>query len=241
LATTVGALFNPLGNAVGQVIPPFVVVTAATDDDGDDGDRSSAIDPSDVTQSMQYLLVGEAVALGLAFAFMLCVFQSHPPTPPSKSTQDRLKLRDEAQGQHQQQQHQAAMVAGSAYEGLVALSAEGVGNNGSSNSNRDAMASTEKPSDVLNRLGKDFALLLQNRNFNLLLFAFTVGLAIFNAMLTCINQWLSPYGYTNDQAGLAGGVLIMAGLVGAGITAVAVDTYHCYREVLKGSFVVSFW
>lgn len=232
LATTVGALFNPLGNAVGQVIPPFVVVTGAYDDDGDDGDRSSAIDPSDVTQSMQYLLVGEAVALGLAFAFMVCVFQSHPPTPPSKSTQDRLKLKDEAQGQQQQQE--AAMVAGSAYEGLVALSADsGVGN-------RDAMASTEKPSDVLNRLGKDFTVLLQNRNFNLLLFAFTVGLAIFNALLTCINQWLSPYGYTNDQAGLAGGVLIMAGLVGAGITAVAVDTYHCYREVLKGSFVVGF-
>ena len=31
LATTVGSLFNPLGNAVGQVVPPMVVVT--TDDD----------------------------------------------------------------------------------------------------------------------------------------------------------------------------------------------------------------
>lgn len=36
-----------------------------------------------------------------------------------------------------------------------------------------------------------------------------------------INQFLAPYGFTNDQAGLAGGMLILAGLVGAAITGVS--------------------
>jgi hypothetical protein len=231
----VGALFNPLGNAVGQVIPPFVVTAAAaTDDDG-----SGSIDPSDVTSGMQVLLVGEAVALGAAFAFMACVFKSHPPSPPSRSTQDRLNKLHAARAARSlaARENGSEVRAGKlegAYAGLAAWSTGGDGGDGG-----DSGADSEAPGVVLTRLGRDFGLLLQNRNFNLLLFAFTVGLAVFNALLTCLNQWLRPYGYSNDEAGLAGGVLILAGLVGAGVAAVAVDAYHCYREVLKGAFVVN--
>ena len=48
---------------------------------------------------------------------------------------------------------------------------------------------------------------------------------------------------SNDEAGLLGGVLILAGLVGAAVCAVVLDTYHNYRTVLKvrPSTVYSVW
>jgi len=87
LAVTVGALFNPLGNAVGQVVPPFVVVV----DGGSDDDAAGPINPADVAAPMQRLQAGVAAFLLVSFLWTMCVFKSHPPTPPSKSTADRIR------------------------------------------------------------------------------------------------------------------------------------------------------
>ena len=93
---------------------------------------------------------------------------------------------------------------------------------------------------VVAQLLRDFRRLLADRNFLLLLVSFSIGLAVFNALLTVVAQWLSPYGFSNDQAGVAGGILILLGLVGAAGTAVILDTYHAYRTVLKAAFLCAF-
>jgi len=212
LATTVGALFNPLGNALGQVIPPFVVVVAASSSGGDDDD----IRPSEVTAGMQRLLVGQALALGLSFLWTFSCFCSHPPSPPSASAEQRLKATADAKAARR-------------------ITKDG----GGGDRDDDGGGGGEDPAQVVAALLAQFRELVRDKNFLLLLGAFSFGLAVFNALLTVINQWLKPYGFSADQAGLAGGVLILAGLVGAAISAVLMDTYHCYKEVLKAAFTMA--
>ena len=94
LATTICALFNPLGNAVGQVVPPFVVTAAPSDDAL--ADDLGGLRAGEVAPDMQRLLVGTAAVLGLVFLWNLTVFRSHPPSPPSQSTFDRLQAAEAA-------------------------------------------------------------------------------------------------------------------------------------------------
>jgi FLVCR family MFS transporter 7 len=60
--------------------------------------------------------------------------------------------------------------------------------------------------------------LLRNKHYLILLLAFSVGLGMFNALITLLYQLVEPRGYSNDQAGYFGAVLISAGLVGAAFT-----------------------
>jgi cyanate permease len=53
------------------------------------------------------------------------------------------------------------------------------------------------------------------RDFILLLIIFFVGLGIFNAVTTWIEEIISPRGFTSDQAGIVGGLMIVGGILGA--------------------------
>lgn len=55
----------------------------------------------------------------------------------------------------------------------------------------------------------------KNRNFLLLLAIFFVGLGAFNAVTTWIEDLLKPRGFTITQAGVAGGMMIIGGIIGA--------------------------
>lgn len=57
--------------------------------------------------------------------------------------------------------------------------------------------------------------MLRQRDFLLLLGIFFVGLGAFNALTTWIEQALSPRGFSATQAGDAGGIMILAGILGA--------------------------
>jgi cyanate permease len=57
--------------------------------------------------------------------------------------------------------------------------------------------------------------MLRNRNFLLLLVLFLIGLGLFNAVTTWIEDIVRPRGFTIDQAGLAGGMMVVGGIVGA--------------------------
>lgn len=63
------------------------------------------------------------------------------------------------------------------------------------------------------------------RDFNLLLFIFFIGLGIFNSVTTWIEAILEPRGFTAVEAGTAGGVMIMAGIMGAFIMPVLSDFF----------------
>ena len=59
-------------------------------------------------------------------------------------------------------------------------------------------------------------------------------------MYNLINQLVAPQGYSNDDAGTFGMVLIICGLIGAGIIGFVLERTRAYRTVLKIGFVVNF-
>jgi cyanate permease len=56
---------------------------------------------------------------------------------------------------------------------------------------------------------------LRNRNFLLLMLIFFIGLGVFNSVTTWIEDIVRPRGFTITQAGLAGGLMIAGGILGA--------------------------
>jgi len=56
---------------------------------------------------------------------------------------------------------------------------------------------------------------LRNGNFWLLMVIFFVGLGAFNGVTTWIENIVKPRGFTGAQAGIAGGLMIVGGIVGA--------------------------
>lgn len=55
----------------------------------------------------------------------------------------------------------------------------------------------------------------RNRGFILLLVLFFIGLGVFNAVTTWIEDIVRPRGFTIDQAGLIGGLMVIGGIIGA--------------------------
>jgi len=78
-----------------------------------------------------------------------------------------------------------------------------------------------------------WAKLIQDREFMKLTLGFGTGLAIFNALMTVIQQVIHPCGYTSDDAGMLGGILIGSGLVGAMVIGPVLDCTKAYKVVLK--------
>ena len=74
------------------------------------------------------------------------------------------------------------------------------------------------------------------RDFCWLFVAFGIGLGLFNALSTVIEQITAPVCATSDDASLFGGLLIGLGLIGAGILGCFLDRSHRYRLALIGGF-----
>ncbi|UKZ92795.1 uncharacterized protein TrAFT101_007731 [Trichoderma asperellum] len=67
----------------------------------------------------------------------------------------------------------------------------------------------------------------------LVFITFSVYVGIFNAVSSLLNQILVPYGFTDDQAGIGGAVLIVVGLVTAAITSPILDRTKHFLLSLK--------
>ncbi len=80
---------------------------------------------------------------------------------------------------------------------------------------------------------KDLISLLTNRHYLILLFGFSLGLALFNAVTTLLYQLIEPSGYSSNDAGIFGAVIIIAGLVNALVAGIIMDRTHAYRLILK--------
>ncbi|KAJ6191720.1 major facilitator superfamily domain-containing protein [Bipolaris maydis] len=60
-----------------------------------------------------------------------------------------------------------------------------------------------------------------------------VYVGLFNAFSSLMNQILYPYGYSEDEAGICGAVLILTGLVACAIVSPIVDRTHAYLSSIK--------
>jgi hypothetical protein len=73
IATTIGSLFSPLGNAIGQLVSVSLI------SESDAG----------VVEGMSLIMAVELGACFIVFVISYFLFKSNPPSPPSHSTQLR--------------------------------------------------------------------------------------------------------------------------------------------------------
>jgi cyanate permease len=69
-------------------------------------------------------------------------------------------------------------------------------------------------------------LLFRNKDFLWLMVIFFIGLGVFNSVTTWIENILSPRGFSAEQAGIAGGLMILGGVAGAVIMPLLSDRYR---------------
>ncbi|KAL5471603.1 hypothetical protein EMCRGX_G029732 [Ephydatia muelleri] len=72
---------------------------------------------------------------------------------------------------------------------------------------------------------------LRNKSFCVLIFVWSVAAGLFNALITLLPQFLCPYGYTNNQSGLWGALMIFVGLIGATVASCILDHTKKFKEV----------
>jgi FLVCR family MFS transporter 7 len=75
--------------------------------------------------------------------------------------------------------------------------------------------------------------LAKNPVFWLVFITFSVYVGFFNSLSSLINQILAPYGFSEDQAGIAGAVLILVGLLSSAIVSPIIDRNHAYLMTIK--------
>lgn len=92
-----------------------------------------------------------------------------------------------------------------------------------------AAAVADEKTPVLSAMAQ----LLKTLEFWLILIPFTVYVGFFNSVSSLLNQILSPYGFTETQAGIAGGVLIIVGLISAAIVSPVTDRFKHYLGTIR--------
>ena len=78
-----------------------------------------------------------------------------------------------------------------------------------------------------------FSLLARNKNFFLLLAPFAVYVALFNSASSLLTEILTPYGFSENESGISGALLIIVGLVGAAVSSPLIDRSKAYVPFLK--------
>ncbi|KAF8426367.1 major facilitator superfamily domain-containing protein, partial [Tirmania nivea] len=73
----------------------------------------------------------------------------------------------------------------------------------------------------------------RSKNFWLIFLMFAVYLGFFNAYSSLINQFYEPYGYSTDEAGYIGAVLIVVGLVASAILSPILDRSHAFLTAIR--------
>lgn len=80
---------------------------------------------------------------------------------------------------------------------------------------------------------QDLRSLVRAPEFWMIFIPFSVYVGFFNAFSSLLNQILEPYGFSEDDAGIAGAVLIVVGLVVSAITSPLNDKYKFYLWFLR--------
>ncbi|OBT65512.1 hypothetical protein VE03_05005 [Pseudogymnoascus sp. 23342-1-I1] len=90
-------------------------------------------------------------------------------------------------------------------------------------------SSTEHKLDII----PSIKTLFNSREFIMMLIPYTVYVGLFNSISSLLNQMLSPYGFTEEEAGIAGAILIVVGLVAAAISSPILDRSKKFLLAIK--------
>ncbi|KAF1351023.1 major facilitator superfamily domain-containing protein [Delphinella strobiligena] len=71
------------------------------------------------------------------------------------------------------------------------------------------------------------------RDFWLLFVPFSVYVGFFNASSSLLNQILEPYGFSEDEAGIAGGIMIIVGLIASAVVSPMIDRTKQYLITIR--------
>jgi FLVCR family MFS transporter 7 len=93
-----------------------------------------------------------------------------------------------------------------------------------------AAASSETPKLSLR---ESIHILTSHLEFWLLLIPFAVYVGFFNSISSLLNQIMEPYGFSDTDAGIAGALLIVVGLVAAAITSPILDRTKSFLLAIK--------
>lgn len=75
--------------------------------------------------------------------------------------------------------------------------------------------------------------LMSNGSFFLVLIPFSLYVGLFNSTSSLLNPILKPYGFSEDDAGVAGGILIIVGLIASAIVSPIIDRTKAYLAAIK--------
>ncbi|KAL2798417.1 major facilitator superfamily domain-containing protein [Aspergillus keveii] len=75
--------------------------------------------------------------------------------------------------------------------------------------------------------------MLKTLEFWLILIPFGVYVGFFNSVSSLLNQILSPHGFSETDAGIAGGILIVVGLISSAILSPLTDKYKHYLGTIR--------
>ncbi|KAF9887996.1 hypothetical protein FE257_009385 [Aspergillus nanangensis] len=75
--------------------------------------------------------------------------------------------------------------------------------------------------------------LLKTLEFWLIMVAFAVYVGFFNSVSSLLNQILAPYNFSETEAGIAGGILIVVGLISAAIVSPITDRFKHYLATIR--------
>lgn len=78
--------------------------------------------------------------------------------------------------------------------------------------------------------------LVRNKQYLILMGSFGLGIGLFTALTTLIQQVICPYGYDDKMAGTTGAVLIAVGLMGGAVAGVYVDKTKDFVTAAKVSY-----
>lgn len=219
-ATSIASLFAVVGNAVGQVVPPALVTSKYSD----------VTSKSSDVNGMANLMLVQAVIAVVLHIFVHLFFKENPPTPPSQSTADRDRMKSEKQQRLSSASRTLVNGVDEAFMERPLLTAD-------EPTVIDKTATTSMKVSLL-LVKRQITELIDNKDYVILLAAFGVGLALFNGLLTCINNFLEPCDYSEDDAGNFAASLIACGLIGAIFTGALMEIYKCYKFLLKFLYIL---
>ncbi|KAK5661994.1 hypothetical protein OQA88_10105 [Cercophora sp. LCS_1] len=75
--------------------------------------------------------------------------------------------------------------------------------------------------------------LASSLEFWLLFIPFTIFVALFNSISSLLNQIMAPYGYNEEESGIAGALLIVVGLVASAITSPIIDRTKAFLLAIR--------